>query len=647
MIQTPKWVPLTLKGLPTNWSQASINTFNPIGLFNSGDYETSQGQTLTLNANVTYKPLFIPGLNFKVQFGKINSSGTSKQYFPSYNVYNFVRTGQNGLLYSDVLPSSGITTKVGNTDRLAQGTNYANSYQLIGSIGYARKFGKHDIDFLALTEQREAENNDYLLYRDGQQIPGIDQMFAFNAANTTVQLSGPFESGKRSYLGRLSYMFNDKYLMDIIARVDGSANFPPNKRWGVFPAIGLGWKISEEEFFRRNLPFVNFLKLRANFGLVGDDRVTGYQYVSRFTQTTGMLFGTTVTNGLDPNIYPNPDITWEKARTLNYGFDASFLRSRLSVSVDIWNRHTYDGFDDLGVVSNPYTVGINTGLKNYGIQNSWGTELTAGFRDMIGKDWGYSIDVNAAFGDNQVIRSYYAPGKLGTPTEYSDIMIGKSSRKYNSSNYGYLATGILRTQAEVDALLAKSPNYKINGVKPQVGFMNFEDVNNDGVIDDKDITPMFNSTASIAVFGFTIGITYKTFKFSTNINLYLGGKQFVDGEARKPPTTTTNAPSFWKDHWTPDNPNAKYPRADAPLITSNSTFWALSGTTSRINNMTLSYSIPPSISERFKIPDFRVLVSGTNLWSIVNPFKYKDISTNNFVTYPFLRTISVGINMSL
>ncbi len=649
LFQTPKWVPLTIRGLPTNWSQASINTFNPIGLFNSGDYETSQAQTLTLNATLSYRPVFVKGLTFKVQFGKITTNGTAKQYFPSYNVYNFVRKGQNGLLYSDSLPATGsTTTKVTNTDRLQEGTNYDYSYQLMASAEYARRFGKHDIDFLALAEQREDQNDSYLIYRDGQQIPGIDQMFAFNAANTTEQLNGPFESGKRSYLGKFSYMFNEKYLVDVVTRVDGSANFPPNKRWGVFPAVGLGWKVSEENFFKENLPYVNFFKLRANFGLVGDDRVTSYQYESRFTQTTGMLFGSTITNGLDPNIYPNPDITWEKARTLNYGLDASFLHTRLAVSLDIWTRHTYDGFDDLGVVSLPYTTGINTGLKNYGIQNSWGSEWTVGWRDIIGRNWGYSIDVNAAYGNNQVIQQYYSPAALGTPTEYSSIMIGKSSKIYNSANYGYIATGILRTQADVDAVLAKNPNYKINGVKPQVGYMNYKDINNDGVIDGNDVTVMYNNgTASTVVFGFTFGVTYKTIKFSTNINLYLGGKQFVDGEARKPPTTTTNAPDFWKDHWTPDNPNAKYPRADAPLITSNSTFWALSGTTSRINNATISYAMPASLSERLKIPNFRVLVSGTNLWSLVNPFKYKDINTNTFVTYPFLRTISVGLNMTL
>lgn len=645
---TPGWVPLTINGLPNNWAQGPNppGAWNPVGLFNSGDYEKNNSGGLSLNASLEYKPTFLKGFFAKVQFGKLNRSGTSKQYFPSYTVYNFTRSGQNSLLYTTT-PTASPTSKITNTDRLQEGTSYANSYQLITSMGYARKIKKHDFDVLVLAEQTEAEGNSYITYRDGQQIPGVDQLFAFNAATTTVQLNGATESGKRSYLGRLNYSFDNKYLLEFVGRVDGSANFPPEHRWGFFPAVGLGWRVSEEKFFKENVPFVNTLKLRANVGLIGEDRVQSYQYLARFTQTTGMLFGTGITNGLDPNIYPNPEITWEKARTQNYGVDATFLNNRLSFSMDIWNRYTYDGFDDLAAVSLPYTVGISAGLKNYGIQSNWGTEFTIGYRGTINRDWKYSADLNFGTSDNQIIQSYYSPSKLGGITEYADVLIGKSTSKYSGSNYGYIAKGILRTQEEVDALLAKNPNYKIGGAKPQVGFLDFVDQNNDGVIDDKDIVPMFNNIASKMGFGLTLSVSYKTFKLSTNIALSVGGKKFYDTEARKVPTTNQSAPDFWKDHWTPENPNAKYPRADAPLAKENSTFWAVDGTICRVNNMTLSYAMPKNISSRFRIPDFRAFVSGTNLWNIINPYKYKDPSTSNFASYPTLRTISFGLNVSL
>ena len=195
--------------------------------------------------------------------------------------------------------------------------------------------------------------------------------------------------------------------------------------------------------------------------------------------------------------------------------------------------------------------------------------------------------------------------------------------------------------------MGSNPKYTNGGQRPQVGFMNFKDVNGDGKIDDNDITLMYDKTTPVVGFGITLGITYKAFKLQTNLNLTVGGKRFYDSEARKVPTTTQNAPSFWKDSWTPENPNAKYPRADAPLARETSTFWAVSGTQSRINNMVLSYTLPKRISEKYKIPDFRLILTGTNLWNIINPLDYKDPYTGNFASYPTLRTLSVGLNVSL
>jgi len=646
MFLTPRWVPLMINGLPNNW--AGMNppgNWNPQALFDSGNYERSNAQGLSLNASFIYTPKVIPGLSAKVQFGKFNRSGNSKQYFPRYKVYDFVRAGQNGQLFSNVPAST--SSRLVNNDRLALSTNFNNSYQLIGSLNYAKKIKKHDFDILVLTEQTESNGDSFQTYRDVQQIPGVDEFFAFSASSTTVDPKGATEAGKRSYLGRLNYSYDNKYLLEAVARYDGSANFPPSTRWGLFPSVGLGWKVSEEKFFKNNVKFVNSLKLRANVGLVGDDRVQSYQYIARFTQTTGALFGSTVTNGLDPNLYPNPDITWEKSFTQNYGLDATFLNDKLSFSVDVWHRHTYDGFDNYSVTGLPFTVGVSTGLKNYAAQNNWGTEFSVGYKNKFNKDWGFSLDANAGTSGNQLIQNYYSLSKLGGVTEYQDVMTGKSSSTYSGSNYGYISKGIIRTNEQLEAILANNPNYKIGGAKPQVGFLDYEDINNDGVIDDKDITLMFDDISTKISFGLSFGISYKTLRLSTNASLALGGKKFYDSEARKVPTTSFSAPAFWADHWTPTTPNAKYPRADAPLAKENSSFWAVSGTVARVNNMVLSYSMPKKIAEKYKIPEFRAYVTGTNLWNIYNPFGYKDPTTSNFASYPTLRTISLGLNISM
>jgi hypothetical protein len=390
------------------------------------------------------------------------------------------------------------------------------------------------------------------------------------------------------------------------------------------------------------------MKIRANLGVVGEDRVNARLWESRFTQTTGALIGTVPTNGLDPNIYPNPNISWEKARTINVGFDLTTLGNKINITVDLWNRYTYDGFDRLDAAAVPATFGANAAVVNYGRQLSWGSEFSVGYRGRIKKDWTFNVDANFGFTNSMLLQSYYNPSFLGTAgTNELGILVGRDPRKYNSSNYGYISKGILRTQGDVDALLAKNPNYRIGGAKPQVGFLDFEDVNGDGQINDNDITTMFERTTPVVTYGISLGVAYKSFKLSTNLNLALGGKYTYDSEARKVPTTTQNAPSFWVDHWTPENTNAKFPRADAPLARENSSFWVVSGVQSRINNMTLSYSIPSKVATKLRIPEMKAFFTGTNLWSLSNPLKYKDQYTSNFANYPTLRTISLGINATL
>lgn len=645
---TPRWVPLTINGLPVNWSGPNPpGAFNPLALANSGNNKYNTAQGLNVNASLEYKPAFIKGLTAKFQYGRLNRNGFAKEYFPSYTVYNFVRGGQNSLLYTDV-PTSSPTSKISNADQLGQTTSSSASSQVIAQLAYSLQKGKHDLDIMTGFDQSSGNTQEVYFYKNGQLISGISEFWAFNNASSVIRNPSYTNTAKRSYLGRLNYNYGSKYFFELITRYDASSNFAPANRWGLFPTVGLGWMVSNEKFFKELLPMVNTFKLRGNLGIVGEDRVNARLWESRFTQTTGALIGTTPTNGLDPNIYPNPDITWEKARTLNVGFDAAAFGNKLMLTVDVFHRYNYDGFDRLDASAVPASFGANAAVVNYGRSISWGSEFTLGYRGAVARKVNISADVVFGFGNSMLLQTYYNPSYLGTyGTNELSVMIGRDPKRYNSSNYGYIAKGILRTQADVDALLLKNPNYKIGGAKPQVGFLDFEDINGDGQINDLDITYMYNRTAPIVTYGITLGASYKSFKFSTNLNLALGGVYFYDSEARKVPTTTQNAPSFWNDHWTPDNPNAKFPRADAPLAKENSTLWGVKGSQSRVNNMTVSYAVPARIAEKLRIPELRVLLTGTNLWTISNPLKYKDPYTSNFAYYPTLRTISIGINANL
>jgi TonB-dependent starch-binding outer membrane protein SusC len=651
---TPKWVPAFINGQPTQWSGPNPpGNWSLGGMLNSGNYTRNRSQGLSVNASLEYRPAFIKGLFAKVQFAKLNRNSADKQYYPSYKVANFARWGLNNLLYRDTVVPTAPTATITNSNQISEGTTTSGSYQLIGTLGYANKFGNHDISVLVGMDQGESEGRNIFLSKFQQLVAGVDEFWAWSndvtsIASITDAIRNPqgVQFAKRSYLGRLEYGFKNKYFVDFTGRGDASSNFAPANRWGFFGTVGLGWKISDEKFFQ-SIKFINYLKLRATYGVVGDDRLNNKTYVNRLTQTTGYLFGNVYTNGLDPNVYPNPDATWEKARTFNIGFDAT-IGNNFDLGVDLYQRYSYDMFNTLDPSQLPITTGLPSAVKNYGKQLSWGSEFTVGYRVKIGKDFGINLNANFGWSNSQVLQQYYIPGNLGLfGTNGISNIIGKDPRTYNSNNYGYIATGMLRSQADVDAILSKNPNYTIAGVKPQVGFLNYKDVNGDGKIDDNDITLMFDKTAAVIGFGITVGINYKAFKLQTNLNLTIGGKRFYDTEARKVATTTQNALSFWNDHWTPENPNATYPRADAPLARELSTFWAVNGTQSRINNMVLSYAMPKSISTRLKIPEFRVLLTGTNLWNIVNPLKYKDPYTSNFANYPTLRNISLGLNISM
>jgi TonB-linked SusC/RagA family outer membrane protein len=660
---TPKWVPVTigdkLVGFQgANNSSPQNQNWNFLGVHRSGSYRDSKSQGLAVNASFEWKPKIVKGLTARIQFGQNNRNAIAKGYFASYNVANLQRRGQNSLLYSDQLvatPGASPTVRIANNDQIQEGTTISTNYQLFGTLSYGRKIRSHDFDVMVGFDQSESEGRNVLLAKNTQIVTGVDEFWAFSndptalgSINEVVRPTQAFVTAKRSFITRASYSFQSKYFFEFIGRADASVNFLPEERWGFFPSVGLGWKISDENFFK-NITFINSLKLRATYGLVGEDRLGARLWQSRFSQTTGILFGNTATSGLDPSIYPNPLITWEKARTLNVGFDATILKGKINITAEFYQRYTYDGYDTYSATVFPPTAGIPPPVVNYLQQLSWGSEFAIGYRTRFGKDWGFNVDANFAFTNSQLTQSYYNESLLGQfGNDQLGILVGRDPRTYNSNNVGYIAKGILRTQSEVDAILAKNPNYLIGGVKPQVGFMDFEDINGDGQITEAgDATLMFDKTTPVVGFGFTIGATYKTFRLSTNINLSVGGKRFYDSDARLAPTTVRNAPKFWADHWSPENPNGKFPRADAPLATANSTFWAVNGTQSRINNMVLSYQLPKNISGKLGIPDLRFMVTGTNLWNLANPLKYKDPYTSNFGFYPTLRTISFGVNASL
>lgn len=647
ILVVPQWVPIRINGNPVNYGAFR----NPLGIIESGYYDRNKSRGYRINASLSYEPSFIKGLTARFQVSQASGNANTRQYSAPYNLYNFAMTGSNNQFFTDALAATPFTEIVNAQNaRVTPGLSESNSYQGFFTLKYTNTFGHHNVDAIVGGEQTVGNSENLSVYWTNQLIPGSEDWWGYNPTTITRNRSDIFESTKRSFFSRFSYDYKKTYFIEGVARYDASSNFAKGNRWGLSPSIGLGWIISNEGFFKNNVSFVNLLKLKFNYGIAGDDRVGNFPRIwqERFTVDTsnGYLFGNTNGNGLNPAAFPNPLITWEKKKTFNAGIEASLFDNKLDLSIELFKNKIYDGFDKGADDLYPLYAGFTAPIVNYREAYSWGSEFTIGYKATLAKDFNLNSSINFGFGNTVTDKVIYSTGRLiENSVGNSDILLfGTDPRIYNSGNFGLISKGMLRTQQEVEAFTAQNPNYRLYGKVPEAGWLYFEDTNGDGVITDLDMVPMFKRTDAFFASGINLNLSYKSISLSTNINARFGGHVFYDSRARAAPSATRNVLSIWKDRWTPDNTEGKYPRYDDPAIAKNSDFWEVDGTTIRINNMTLSYRVPANIANRLGMSSARLLLTGNNLWTIVNPLNYKDPYTSSAYDYPILRTISLGLS---
>ncbi|SEG72733.1 SusC/RagA family TonB-linked outer membrane protein [Sphingobacterium lactis] len=647
IISIPQWVPMKIDDMYVNY-----NGKNPMATVESGYYNNRKSKAYRINASLTYTPEFIKGITARFQISQGSGSTNSRTYNPPYNLYNFERTGNNNELFTNVLnpetPSFGYPTV--QNSRLTPGLGEDNSYQGFLTLQYANTFGKHGISALAGGEQSERNSDMLSVYWNNQLIPGGEDWWAFDSNTLTRNNINRFESAKRSFFGRFSYDFDKKYFIEGVARWDASSNFATGNRWGFSPSIGASWIASRENFFESLSSYITFLKFKVNWGITGDDRVDQRLWQERYLIDTsnGYLYGNSNGNALNPGRTPNIGITWEKKRTINFGVEMTLFNT-LDINAEFFQNRGYDVFDMGGNDILPLYAGYLAPIINYQERFNWGSEFTVGYRTKFGQDVNFNASVNFGYGNSLISRALYAPGKILELNIEDNLTtaFGTDPRKYNSGNFGLISNGMFRTQEEVDAFMAQHPNYRTYNAIPQPGWLSYEDTNGDGVINDWDKTTMYENNNPFISTGINLGVGYKAFNLSTNIFAQFGGRVFYDSRARIAPSMTRNILSIWEDRWTPANTNGWLPRFDDPSLTRNSTFWAVDGTTIRVNNLTLSYRLPSSIANRVGLANARILATGNNLWTLVNPLKYKDPYTSSAYDYPILRTISVGLSLNL
>lgn len=523
-------------------------------------------------------------------------------------------------------------------------------------INYDRQFGVHSLGVLAGYERSTTKVERLQAYRGNFPTTALDELFAGGAAGATnsgdegTSIPGYWSPGARvSYFGRVNYGYAEKYLLELICRYDGSNIFAPGHQFGFFPSLSAGWRVSEENFWKENLSFINYFKIRASYGTTGSDRVRPYQYLANYgyreaasspSLLGGYVFGATPLQ--DPlllqTFVPNPVVTWETAIQKNIGFEAQLLNNKLGVEFDYFiNSRSDILLPSSGTV--PGSTGITTALPdmNKGETSNKGFEVVLSYKDKINA-LTYNISLNGSYSKSRV--DYMDEVIAGVPGY--QLITGKPVPNDIRNPYYelyYQAIGIYKDQAQIDATTHWT------GARP--GDIIFKDVNLDGVIDANDrVRDEYNSTPRFTG-GLNIDLKYKQFDFSVLFQGAAGATQTYLPYSG----LLGNFPKDFADNrWTPTNTDASYPRA-----TNLSEYWYIQRNTFflqrtdylRVRNVVIGYTLSPKVIKLIGAESLRFFVSANNLFTFTN-FKNFDPEMNNERGrgYPVQRVVNGGITLT-
>lgn len=523
--------------------------------------------------------------------------------------------------------------------RLNQYSRDEQTTTLYGLINYEKTIaGAHAIKLLLGSEFRKGTGDYFSAFRRFYAATAVDQLFAGGNAEVNNGGSG-YTNARLNYFGRVNYSFSDKYLAEFVWRYDGSYIFPEEKRWGFFPGVSVGWRVSEEQFWKDNVPFINYLKLRASWGQTGNDRIAEWQYLSTyaFGNFIGSPFLPFVTNGAVENqtLYetriPNPNVTWEVANQANVGFEASFLNEKLFVEADYFN---YRRSDILWArnASVPRSTGLVLPPENIGKVKNQGFDFQVTYRTTVNKNFDYSVSVNGGYAKNEILFWDEAPGA----PEYQQ----STGHPMNTGLY-YIAKGVFKDQAAVEAY----PHW--SGARP--GDVIFEDVNTDGVIDANDRKRIDKSNLPTFTGGLNFSVRFKGFDLTTLVQGASGGVNYINTESGE---IGNYLQSFAEGRWTAENPSSTQPRT----FNRGNEYWVGNGNTYflrktdyvRLKNIQFGYTFPNAILQKLGMELLRLNVSGYNLLTYSPDYKDFDpeAAAGSGQSYPLQRVVTAGLTLT-
>lgn len=536
---------------------------------------------------------------------------------------------------------SGLHEQMSYGEKVGRGRNWYGEF----SLNYSRSFGDHDVSALFLYNQSKK-------YYPETKIDG--KVFYMDIPTAYV-----------GYVGRMTYAYKKRYMVDLNAGYNGSENFAPDKRFGFFPAVSAGWILSEEKFMKKQ-KVIDFLKLRASYGIVGNDKMENARFLYMAGAWSGYntvakgqgswQFGKNGGTGLLPdakeNTMGNPDVTWEKVAKQNYGIDLKMFDSRLSLTADVFFEKRKDILSTRNTL--PAITDINLPKINLGKVNNHGYELSLGWNDRAGKV-DYWLKANVSYAKNKII---YMDEVV--PNEPYMAETGRST----GLTYGYIFDRFLqKDDFDADGNLKKDENGR--QILPQMalgtprpGDALFKDLNGDGVINGDDKTRFGYAERPDYVFGFLGGLKWKNFEFSMQWTAAMNASRILDGEYRNAFGSTNSRMllKFLADgRWTEENPNSRFPRLtfmNKSHYLQTSDLWLMNGSYLRLKTAEISYTLPQKdFLKKVGIESVRFYCNGYNLLTLfsdlndidIDPEGGTDGGNNN---YPNIRIYNFGVNIS-
>ncbi len=621
---------------------------NPAERAKRGGYNDDINNTLLTNLTVNQKIPFIPGLSVKGVFSYDMNYDNSKIWNTPYKVYLYNASTKD---YT-AINGDGI-----NTINLAQQYNSSSSVTTELHLNYAKTLGKHEVTALALYSQNHGQYDYLYAYRDNYISTALDQIFAGDDG-TQINDGNESKNGREGYVGRVTYSYAGKYLFEANGRYDGSFNFAPGKKWGFFPSVLVGWKISEEKFFRNNIHAFDYLKIRSTYGILGNDRISPYRYLASYQFGAGYVFGDPSSNAVNKGVYstgvPDPNTTWERAKSINIGFDGSAWKRKLTFEFDYFYKRT-SNILGLPTLSVPSTFGETLPLRNIGMVDNRGVELSIGHENQIGNSIHYFIKGNLTYAHNTIVY-------IDEPATVNPLQ--KQTGRSINQFFGFKAIGLFNSQQEINSAPVQPTAVAPGDIR--YADLNGRDANGnltgkpDGKIDADDITAIGRTPIPEIIYGLSAGMSYKGF----DVNFLFQGatrvNAFVTGELAWPFYNGAKALVDQLNFWTPTHQDAKYPRiTDIPTAnnTQTSSYWLRDASYLRLKNLELGYSFPARWMSKVGFHTARLFVSGQNLLTfdklkVIDPEGPGDSGTgfngnsSRGWFYPQEKVYALGLNLT-